>query len=106
VGLDLALVPRTPLRLYAARRRQGEGDYRAAFPAAADYATTPVIFGGIISNVTRLGLSGASRFGDFELSGDVGINRVSDEAEARGVSANGFQGRVKIALEPKWSVSF
>ena len=106
VGLDLALVPRTPLRLYVARRRQGEGDYRAAFPAAADYATTPGIFGGIVSTVTRLGLSGASRVGDLELSGDIGFNGVSAGAEARGVSASGFQGRVKVALEPRWSVSF
>ena len=106
LGLDLALVPRTPLRLYLARRRQGEGDYRDPFPAAADYATTPVIFGGIVSNITRVGLTGASRFSDFELSGDVGVNRVSNDAEHRGVSANGFQGRVKLSWEPRVSVSF
>jgi hypothetical protein len=106
VGLDLALVPRTPLRAYLARRRQGEGDYRDPFPAAADYATTPVIFGGVVGNITRFGLSGASRLRDFEISGDVGVNLVSDDTQARGVSANGFQGRVKLALEPRWSVSF
>lgn len=106
VGLDLALVPRTPLRLYVARRRQGEGDYRDPFPATADYPNTPTIFGGVVTNITRLGLSGASRLSDFELSGDIGFNRVSDEAQARGVSTAGFQGRVKIALEPRWSVSF
>jgi hypothetical protein len=65
-----------------------------------------VIFGGIVSSITRVGLSGASRLRDFEISGDVGINRVSDDAQARGVSANGFQGRVKVSLEPRWSVSF
>jgi hypothetical protein len=106
VGLDLALVPRTPLRLYAARRRQGEGDYRDPFPAAVDYPTTPVIFGGIVSNVTRVGLSGASRLHDFEVSGDIGVNRVSDDVQLRGVSANGFQGTIRLAWEPRLSVSF
>ncbi|MEX2110684.1 MAG: hypothetical protein WD802_08780 [Gemmatimonadaceae bacterium] len=106
VGLDLALVPRTPLRLYLARRRQGEGDYRDPYPAPADYATTPSIFGGIVSHITRLGLTVASRLHDFELAGDVGVNRVSDDAEVRGVSANGFQGRIRLAWEPRFSVSF
>ncbi len=106
LGLDLALVPRTPLRAYVARRRQGEGDYRAPFPTPVEYATTPVIFGGIVSSITRVGVSGASRFSDFELSGDVGINRVGNDAEQRGVSANGFQGRIRLAWEPRMSVSF
>ena len=106
VGLDLAVVPRTPLRLYVASRRQGEGDYRAPYPASADYATTPTIFGGIVSRITRLGLTGASRVRDFELSGDVGLNRLSNGAEQRGVSADGFQGRVKLSWEPRMSVSF
>ncbi len=106
VGLDLAVVPRTPLRLYVASRRQGEGDYRDPFPLATDYGTTPVIFGGIVSKITRLGLTGASRFHDFELSGDVGVNRVNDDAQQRGVSTSGFQGTVKLAWEPRMSVSF
>ena len=33
LGLDLALVPRTPLRLYAARRRQGRGQLQRPLPA-------------------------------------------------------------------------
>lgn len=106
VGLDLALVPRTPLRLYVARRRQGEGDYRAPFPLPEEYATTPGIFGGIVSNIVRFGVTGASRWSDLELSGDIGVNRVDDDAELRGVSANGFHGRVKLAWEPRWSAAF
>jgi len=106
VGLDLALVPRTPLRFYVARRRQGEGDYRDAFPLPADYATTPGIFGGIVSDIVRLGVTGASRWSDLELSGDIGVNKVDDDVELRGVSVNGFQARVKLAWEPRWSVAF
>lgn len=106
VGLDLALVPRTPLRFYVARRRQGEGDYRDPFPLPADYATTPGIFGGIVSSIVRFGVTGASRWSDLEFSGDIGMNRVDDDAELRGVSANGFQARVKLAWEPRWSAAF
>ena len=106
VGLDLALVPRTPLRLYVARRRQGEGDYRAPFPLPEEYATTPGIFGGVVANIVRFGITGASRWSDLELSGDIGINQVSDDAQVRGVSTDGFQGRVRLAWEPGWSVAF
>src|SRR5205823_2179620 len=52
-GVDLALVPRTPLRLYAAHRRQGEGNYNAPYPLPADYATTPGMFSGVVMGVTR-----------------------------------------------------
>lgn len=106
VGADLALVPRTPLRLYVAHRRQGEGDYRSAYPAPADYATTPGIFSGVVMGVTRLALSGVSRWRDFELGGDVGLNHVTNDAHVVGVSRTGFEGRIKVALEPRWSVSF
>ncbi len=106
VGTDLAVLPRTPLRLYLAHRRQGEGDYRAAYPAAADYATTPGFLGGVVMGVTRLGLGGVSRFSLLEVVGDVGVNRVSNDAHVAGVSRTAFEGRLKIALQPRWSVSF
>jgi len=106
VGLDLALAPRTPLRLYAAHRRQGEGDYRAAYPAPADFATTPGIFGGVVMKVTRVALNGASRFGDFEFSGDAGFNRLTNFGHVAGTTRNGFEGRLRMAWEPRFSVSF
>ena len=106
VGADLAVVRRTPLRLYFAHRRQGEGDYRAAYPAAVDYATTPGFLGGVVMGVTRLGMSVAARRHLVEVVGDVGVNRVSNDAHVSGVSRTAFEGRVKIALQPRWSVSF
>ena len=39
----------------------GEGDYRTPYPVPADYATTPPSLVGVVMNVTRIGLSGASR---------------------------------------------
>ena len=105
-GLDLALVPRTPLRLYAIHRRQGEGSYNIPFPLPADYATTPGMFSGVIMGVTRLGLSGASKWRDLELSGDVGVNHNTNDGHVTGATHTGFEGRVKLAIEPRWSISF
>lgn len=106
VGADLALVPRAPLRLYVAHRRQGEGDYRAPYPLPADYATTPGTFSGVVMGVTRAGLSGAARSGLFELSGDIGVNHITNDAHVTGASRTALKGRVKLAVEPRWSMSF
>lgn len=106
LGLDLAFVPRTPLRLYAAHRRQGEGGYNVPFPLPADYGATPGIFSGVVMGVTRVGLSGASKWRDFEVGGDVGINRNTNDQHIAGATHTGFEGRVKVAIEPRWSASF
>jgi hypothetical protein len=105
-GADLAILLRTPLRLYVAHRRQGEGDYRDPYPLPVDYATTPEILSGVVMGVTRVGLSGASRWGVVEIGGDLGVNRVSNDQHVTGASRNAFEGRVKVAIEPRWSISF
>lgn len=105
-GLDLALIPRTPLRLYAAHRRQGEGSYNIPFPQPADYATTPEIFDGVVMGVTRFGVSGASRWGDFEFSGDLGLNHNTNDQHVIGATSTAFEGRLRVAIEPRWSISF
>ena len=105
-GLDLAVVPTTPLRLYVAHRRQGEGSYNVPFPAPADYATTPGMFSGVVMGVTRVAVSGASRWRDFEVGGDVGVNHLTNDLHVVGATHTAFEGRVKIAIEPRWSVSF
>ena len=106
LGFDLALVPRTPLRLYVVHRRQGEGSYNIPFPQPADYGTTPGMFAGVIMGVTRVGLSGASNWRDVEVSGDVGVNHNNNDAHVTGATHTGFEGRVKLAIEPRWSISF
>jgi hypothetical protein len=106
IGADLALVPRTPLRLYVAHRRQGEGDYRDPYPLPAEYATTPGFLSGVVMGVTRVGLSGAARWWDFEIGGDVGVNRLTNNQHVLGNSRTSFEGRVKVAIEPRWSISF
>jgi hypothetical protein len=105
-GLDLALVPSTPLRVYAARRRQGEGSYNTPFPLPADFATTPGMFSGVVMGVTRIGVAGATKWRDFEVGGDVGVNHNSHDQHVVGATRTSFEGRVKIAIEPRWSISF
>ncbi|MFL5584781.1 MAG: hypothetical protein ACJ78K_07950, partial [Gemmatimonadaceae bacterium] len=105
-GLDLALVPRTPLRFYAAHRRQGEGSYNTPCPLPAEYAATPGSFSGIVMGVTRVAVSGVSKWRDLELGGDVGVNRVTNDAHVSGATRTAFEGRLKLAIEPRWSVNF
>jgi hypothetical protein len=56
--------------------------------------------------VTRVGLSGASRWRDFELSGDVGVDHSTNFLHVAGATDTSLQGRVKLAIEPRWSVNF
>jgi hypothetical protein len=106
VGADLALIPRTPIRFYVAHRRQGEGSYLNPFPDPADYATTPGIFSGVVMGVTRVAVSGATKWRDLEFAGDVGINHATNDQHVVGAARTGFEGRVKVAIEPRWSVNF
>ena len=105
-GLDLALVPRTPLRLYVAHRRQGEGSYNTPFPTPDEYATTPGMFSGVVMRTTRIAVSGASAWREFELTGDIGVNHSSNYQHVGGLTRTGFEGRVKLVIEPRWSVNF
>ena len=106
LGFDLALVPRAPLRLYAAHRRQGEGNYNTPFPLPADYGSTPGIFSGVVMGVTRIGVSGAWSRREVKVGGDVVLNHNTNDQHVVGATHTGFEGRVKIAIEPRWSVSF
>lgn len=107
VGADLVLVPRTPLKLYFAHRRQGEGDYRESYPAIADYETTPVFLSGIVWTVNRIGLSGASSVTrDFQVAGDLGINHVTNRRNIAGNDITAFEGRVKVIWVPRWLITF
>ena len=106
-GIDLAVIPRTPLKLYAAYRRQGEGDYRLPYPDKADYGTTPGILSGTVWKTTRVGISGATMImRDFEIVGDGGINRSVNRFHDDGVLDTNFEGRVKVIWVPRWLIRF
>jgi len=106
-GADLALVPRTPLKLYFAHRRQGEGDYRNPYPPVADYGITPVFLSGVVWTVNRVGLSGSSSVSrDFQIVADAGINKVTNRRHIVGNDITAFEGRVKLVWIPRWLVPF
>ena len=89
-----------------AQRRQGEGSYNIPYPPPADWGTTPGMFSGVVMGVTRVAVSGASKWRDFEVEGDVGINHNTNDQHIVGATHTGFEGRVKVAIEPRWSVNF
>jgi hypothetical protein len=106
-GIDLAVIPRTPLKLYVAHRRQGEGDYREPYPHPSEYAVTPVFLQGVVWTVNRIGLSGATiPIRDFQLVADAGINQVKNRRNIPGNDINVFEGRAKIVWVPRWLIPF
>ena len=98
-GLELAPPLGGPLRLYAATRRQGEGDYRLAFPRPAQYAATPAIFAGVIERVHRAGAQW-STVGRIALTADVGYDWTRNADHVEGRTHNGFVGRLRVTLNP------
>ena len=113
VGLDLAVLPRIPLRLYFAHRRQGSGDYRAAFPDTSQYRTTPAFLMPNAASIRRVGLSAGGVLGrGFELTADLGVNRVEHDlgtgslhpAWTSSANRTGFEGRIRIGWESGWTL--
>lgn len=108
-GLDLAVIPRVPLRAYVGSRRQGEGDYRAPYPrrTALDEKRIPGLIIGRETTVTRVGLSGGGFFAPgFRFSGDIGYNSVSPAISPLNVDKSGLEARIRIAFEPPVGLRF
>ncbi|HWE43484.1 MAG TPA: hypothetical protein VG432_13320, partial [Gemmatimonadaceae bacterium] len=98
-GLELAPPLGGPLRVYAATRRQGEGDYRLPFPRPVQYATTPAIFAGVVERVHRAGAQWSTS-GRIALTADVGYDWTRNADHVAGRARNGFVGRARITLNP------
>lgn len=103
-GIDIGPVLPAPVRLYAAYRRQGAGDYRMPYPALADRNTWPSIFEGVVVETLRLAGSSAVRIGPaIEVTADGGVNRTTNDLRVRGATTTRFEGRIRVALEPSWA---
>lgn len=98
LGVDLAVVPEIPLRVYGAYSRQGQGDYRLPFPQPDSFAVTPAFLSGVVSHVYRLGVQGAATLPWLDVSGDVGVNHVTNWEHVTGSRHTELAGRIKVAL--------
>ena len=102
-GVDVGPALPAPVRVYLAYRRQGEGDYRDPYPPFAAQLTWPLIFEGVVVKTLRLAASTAARVGSsVEVTADAGVNRTGNDRRVRGASATRFEGRVRVAIEPRW----
>ena len=102
LGVETSVIRWMPLRLYAAHRRQGQGDYRLPFPIPEQYASTPQFLSGVVTTVNRIGVRGAgiSRYADVE--GDIGMNSTTNAGHVLQARRNDVQGRVRVAFRPPW----
>jgi hypothetical protein len=101
LGLDLGPMLAAPVRVYAAYRRQGAGDYREPYPALAQRNTWPTIFEGVVVRTFRLAATGSARLGSsLEVNLDAGMNRSSNDLRVPGATRTRFEGRLRVAVEP------
>lgn len=102
LGLDLAVIPYVTARIYGAYRRQGEGDYRLAFPPPSEYAALRGFLLGIVERTVRGGVSaGAMLAPGLELTGDLGLNRVANAGHVAGMARTRPEGRVQLRWTPR-----
>jgi hypothetical protein len=102
IGTDLALLPYTTLRAYGAYRRQGQGDYHLPFPQPEAYPVTPGFLQGIVERVARAGVEGGGMVAPgVELTGDVGVNHITNWRHLTGVTRNMVAARVKLQWTPR-----
>ncbi len=97
-GIDLAVIPEVPLKVYAAFSRQGQGDYRIPFPPVSAFPTTPTFLSGVVSRVYRGAVSGAVSLPWLDVSGDVGLNHVTNWDHVSETGKTLFAGRVVFTL--------
>jgi hypothetical protein len=100
-ALPLRLLSGATARVYAAYRRQGEGDYRLPYPTADEFASTPTLFQGVVTRVTRVAVQGAMQPAvAVSLSADVGYNLTRNADFVAGRRRSQVEGRVRVSFEP------
>ena len=103
VGVDLGPLLPAPVRATLAFRRQGAGDYREPFPSEDRRSGWPMIFEGVVVKTMRAAVSGGYRLRDgIEMTADGGFSWIANERRNAGVSLSRFDGRIRVAIEPRW----
>ena len=100
LGVDIGPALPAPVRVYAAYRRQGAGDYREPFPSLAQRNSWPVIFEGVVVKTLRVAAASSMRLAPgVEISADAGLNRSSNDRRVPGAKKTRAEARVRVALE-------
>ena len=105
-GLDLLAPGGIPLRAYVAYQRQGEGSYLLPHPTPDQYPTTAQFLQGVVQQTTRAALSGTvTAFQFVRLTGDVGVNHISNAEHVPGAGTTSFVGRVQVTIDSPWRLA-
>ena len=87
--------------------RQGEGDFRLPFPTAAEYATTPTIFAGIVERTWRAALRASVHVPlDLTIEGDAGVHFLANAQHVQGAKQTDFVGSliVRFGVSRLWGL--
>jgi hypothetical protein len=99
LGVDLAVIPEVPLKVYGAYSRQGQGYYEYPYPPIDSFPETPAFLIGVVSYVYRGAVSGAVSLPWVEVNWDTGIYHVVNYQHVEGVHHTAVSGRVQVSLE-------
>lgn len=101
-GIDVAAVPYVTLRAYGAFRRQGEGDYHLPYPTVEQYGSIPGFLQGTVEHVARIGVSGGAMLAPgVEVTGDVGVNHLTNADHVPGTTANRVAATARVQWTPR-----
>ena len=90
---------RTLVGVEAALLRQGEGDIRKPFPPPEAYASTPLLFEGVVARTWRLGLSVASvTLAGLAIQGWAGVHFVTNADHVSGATSRSVRGSLHGGL--------
>jgi len=77
--------------------RQGEGDFRLAYPPSSAYRTTATILSGVVQRTLRAAVSGSyAPDAHLGVKFDAAIHRISNEAHVTGRTGTRFVGSVGL----------
>jgi hypothetical protein len=96
VKLDLLVGPLLLLEPEVTVLRQGEGDPHLLQPPFAQYATTPVLFQGVVERIVRLALGACWTVGGTSVVANAGIHVLQNADHVTGASKSEFVGSLGV----------
>lgn len=94
--LNLIVRPALALEPEMTVLRQGEGDPHLPHPLPAQYATSAVLFQGVITRTIRLALGGTWQAGNVSVTGNGGVHLITNAGHVTGVSQTQWVGSIGV----------